>query len=155
MAFLDDFEDAVHGYPAASVTISIVNLAPITPSTPNGVNVNDIWAFNVRVRNRGNLNMTGVALNVAGMNGALVSTSATGPWLPSISCFGSLNVGGHIGQQDTPNLFFKAPGTPKDSDTQLISANICAFDVDLNHILIDHTGSSATPTGDYKTQVFP
>jgi len=154
MAFLDDFQSAVSGYPAANVTLSIVDTLPIAPATAGAVNVNEIWSFQVRVRNNGNLNMTGVSLRVSGQNGAQVSTNAAGPWVSSLS-FGSLTLNGHGGQQDTVDLFFKAPAAPLPAGTALVSTNINGFDVNLNHILIDHTGSSATPTGAFSAQVFP
>jgi len=154
MAFLDDFQNAVSGYPAASVTLTIVDKAPVPPATVAAINVNEVWSFQVRVRNNGNLNMTGVSLRIQGQNGATVSTTSAGPFSSSIN-FGNLSLNGHGGQQDTVNLFFKAPSTIKPAGTQLVTAQIAGFDVNLNHILIDHTLGSSSPTGIYTDQVFP
>ena len=154
MAFLDDFQNAVSGYPAASVALTIVDKAPVPPATVGAINVNEVWSFQVRVRNNGNLNMTGVSLRIQGENGATVSTTSTGPFSSSIN-FGNLSLAGHGGQQDTVNLFFKAPSTTRPAGTKLITAQIAGFDVNLNHILIDHTLGSSSPTGTHTDQVFP
>lgn len=156
MAFLDDFQDAVTLYPTTNVTVTIPpgEIRPVGPTTPGAFNVNEVWSFRVRVRNNGNLNMTGVSLRVAGQNGAQVSTAAAGPWSASFS-FGNLTLGGHGGQQDTVNLYFKAPNAARPAGTDLVTSNINGFDVDLNHILINHSNSSATPVGTLAGQVFP
>jgi hypothetical protein len=154
MAFLDDFVNAVSGYPAANVNLTIVDTAPVPPATPGAVNVNEVWSFQVRVRNNGHLNMVGVSLHIAGMNGASVSLNAAGPWVPLIT-FGSLTVNAHGGQQDTVNLYFKAPPAVKPAGTQLACAHIANFDVNLNDILLSHSGHADPPSGCYIAQVFP
>lgn len=156
MAFLDDFQDAVTLYPTTSVTLTIPaeEIRPVGPTTPGAYNVNEVWSFKVRVRNNGNLNMTGVSIQVAGRNGAQVSPVAAGDWRSSFA-FGSLSLPGHGGQQDTVNLYFKAPNAARPVGTDLVKTNINAFDVDLNHILINHSNSSATPVGTLAGQVFP
>jgi hypothetical protein len=98
--------------------------------------------------------MTGVSLHVEGLNGAQVSTSSAGPWLPSI-IFGSLTVNGG-GSQDTVNLYFKAPNVTKPAFTTLVNARLNGWDANLNHLLItNHTGYAATPIGHHMSQVFP
>lgn len=155
MAFLDDFRDAVSGYPAASVTVEIVDRAPVTPPTGTQVNVNDIWSFQVKVRNRGPLNMTGVSLRINGLNGATVSTTnVPASFGGSIASFGNMTINAH-GTQDTVHLFLKAPNATRPAGTELVSAQIAGFDVNLNHLLIDHSAFSATPRGVYSDQVFP
>ena len=155
MAFLDDFQKAVEVYPAFNVTLSIVDLAPVPPATPNAINIDEVWSFQVRVRNNGNLNMTNVLLRLQGLNGATISTNSAGPFSPFLN-FGNLTLNAHGGQQDTVNLFFKAPDKIKPAGTQLVSATIGGYDANLNHILIDHTfGSAAGPTGSYNAQVHP
>jgi hypothetical protein len=154
MPFLDDFANAVSTYPSASVVLSIVDSAPVPPATPGAVNVNEVWSFQIRIRNNGHLNMTGVSFHVIGQNGAQVSTNAVGPWSGSI-VFGNLNVNSHGGQQDTVNLFYKAPSTAKPAGTVLVSAHINGFDVNLNDILLNHSGHPLTPQATRDAQVFP
>lgn len=153
MAFLDDFANAVIGYPATNVTLSIVDRVVQPPSVGPAVNVNEVWAFQVRVANNGYLNLTGVSLHIEGQNGAQVSTLAAGPFSASIN-FGSLTVTGH-GTLDTVNLFFKAPNVVKPAGTALVRAHIRSFDVNLSHILNDHTGHADPPAGTYSDQVHP
>lgn len=154
MAFLDDFASAVSGYPAASVELSIVDLAVQPPGIGPSVTVNEVWAFQVRVKNKGKLNMTGVTLKIEGQNGAQVGTSASGPWASSKAA-GPMPVNGNGGQQDTVNLFFKAPSAVKPAGTALLKATISAFDVNLNHILNDLSVGVASPSGPYSNQVYP
>lgn len=155
MAFLDDFQSAVSNYPASNVTISVVDLAPVPPSTGPAVNINEIWSFQVRVRNNGNLNMTGVSLLITGKNGTTVSTNSAGPFSAGSIAFGNLTLNGHGGQQDTVNLYFRAPSVIMPAGTQLVTAQINGYDANLDHILIDHTSGTSAPTGSYNTQVFP
>jgi hypothetical protein len=152
--FLDDFANAVSGYPAASVVLSIVDTAPVPPATPVAVNVNEIWSFQVRVRNNGHLNMTGISLHVFGENQAQVSTNAAGPWSSAIT-FGNLTVNAHGGQQDTVDLFFKAPAAIKPAGTVLVSAHINTFDVNLNDVLLNHSTHSFPPNATHAAQVHP
>ena len=153
MPFFDDFTNAVNNYPATYVTLSIVDLA-IQSGTPGAVNVNEVWRFQVRVRNNGPLDMTGVSLHIHGLNGATVSTLAAGPFSGAIT-FGNLTVNAHGGQQDTVNLFFKAPNTAKPAGTDLVKAHIQGWNGSLNHILQDHSGAAEPPAAIYENQVFP
>jgi hypothetical protein len=155
----DEFADAVSGYPADNVTLGVVDLAPHNPSSGSDVNTNDVWKFQVRVRNNGHLNMTGVALRITGQNGVRVSTNPIGPWLAAINAF-PLGVGmtlnAHSAPQDTPGfIYFKAPGQQIDTVKELVCVQIARFDANLNHLLIDHSGSSTQPKACYKDQVWP
>ena len=152
MAFFDDFANAVSTYPSTSVTLSIVDVA-LQTGTAGSINVNEVWRFQVRVANNGNLNMTGVTLHIEGENGTQVSTAAAGPWSAEIFP-GGLNVNGH-GSQDTVDFYFKAPSVAKPAGTALVRAHISTFDADLNRILINLSGHADPPSGTYSNQVFP
>lgn len=153
MPFFDDFASALSGYPAASVTLSIVDRVVQPPHVGPAVNTNEIWAFQVRVTNNGNLNMTGVVLHIQGQNGTQVSTLVGGPWQASITS-GALTVNAHS-SQDTPNFYFKAPSAARPAGTPLVRAHIGTFDVNLNHILNNHSDHADPPSGTYSDQVFP
>ena len=156
MAFLDDFATAVSDYPLNSVILSIVDLVVQPPGTAGAVNVNEVWAFQVRVANNGHLNMTGVSLHVEGQNGAQVGLAATGPWSASIysGALAALAVNAH-GTQDTVNLFFKAPNVAKPLGTPLVRAHIIIWDANLDHLLNGHSGHANLPAGTYSAQVSP
>jgi hypothetical protein len=154
MAYFDDFADAVANYPAQSVALSIVDRVVQPPGTAGAVNVNEVFAFQVRVANNGHLNLTGVTLHVEGQNGATVSQNAAGPFTTSIGSPNIAAVNAH-GSQDTPNLFFKAPSGVRPAGTALVRAHISGYDVNLNHILISHTGHADPPSSTFSTQVFP
>jgi hypothetical protein len=153
MAYFDDFAKAVNDYASISVTLSIVDVV-VQTGTSGSININEVWAFHVRVSNQGQLNMVGVTLHIEGQNGAVVSKTAAGPWSPSIIS-GSLTVHAHGTPQDTEKLFFKAPGAVKAAGTALVRAHIQTFDANLDHILNDHSGYVDPPAGTFKAQVFP
>jgi hypothetical protein len=155
--FLANFATAVREYPKDSVTLQIVDRAPVDPPTGPNVNTNEIWKLRIRVRNNGHLDMTGVALRITGQNGVKVNTTnAPEPhtWPTSLAAFGNLNIKAH---NDTPSgfIYFFSPAGAQPAGTDLVCAQIARFDVNLNHILIDHSGSSTLPRVCYEDQVFP
>ena len=152
MTFIDDFASAVSSYPSTSVTLSIVDVA-VQTGTTGAVNVNEVWKYQVRVANNGHLNMTGVTLHIEGQNGAQVSTAAAGPWSTSIFP-GGLNINSHS-NQDTVDFYFKAPGVAKPAGTGLVRAHISTFDVNLNHLLNDHSGHADHPQEPTPTRSSP
>jgi hypothetical protein len=146
VGFVEDLANAVSGYPAASVTLAIVDVATQAGPAGAAVNVNEIWRFQVRIRNNGHLNMTGVHLHIAGQNGAKVSTSLGGPWFDFITT-GPLTVNAHS-SQDTVDLVFKA-GVVQPLGTALVRAHISTFDVNFDHILKSHSGHADPPSGSF------
>jgi hypothetical protein len=161
MPFFDDFGTEVARYPTLSVKLSIVDRVVQPPGTAGAVNVNEVFAFQVRVANTGNLNLTNVRLRVQGLNGAKVGFVAGGPFAssilaPTIPAVNAKDIHG----QDTVNLFFKAPSVPTpatDTDhvQELIKVHIADYDVNLNHILNNITTDSPAPSIGFSTQVFP
>ena len=154
MPYFDDFANAVEAYPALSVNLSIVDRVVQAPGTPGAVNVNEVFAFQVRVANNGHLNLTNVTLHVEGRNGATVSSNAAGPFGTSIISPTITAVNAH-GSQDSANLFFKAPNGARPAETALVRAHISAYDVNLSHILNSHSGHADPPSGTFAAQVFP
>jgi hypothetical protein len=152
MAFFNDFADAVENYPKANVILTIEDVA-VEMGTAGSVNVNEVWRFRVRVANNGHLDMTSVALLVGGENGVLISEAAAGPW-HSFAILGPLTVDSHQ-VNDTAQGYFKAPNAPKPAGTTLVKAQIRSFNVNLDHILNDHSGVPAQPVGKYAAKVSP
>jgi hypothetical protein len=155
MPYFDDFGKGVIDYPLLSIKLSIVDRVVQPPGTPGAVNVNEVSAFQVRVANSGNLNLTNVRLRVLGRNGATVGTSVSGPFVTSLTAPTIAAVNAKGGSQDTVNLFFKAPGAPKPAGTEMVNVHIADYDVNLNHILNNLSTESAVPVGALTTQVFP
>jgi hypothetical protein len=155
MAFFDDFADAVKDYPSLSVILSIDNLVVQAPGTVGSVNVNEVWAFKIKVDNNGDLNLTGVSFHVEGQNGATVGTAAAGPFSTSLTYSASLAAVNAHSTQHTVNLYFKAPNAAKAAGTALVRAHISTFDANLDYILSGQSGHADPPAGIYNTQVFP
>ena len=154
MAYFDDFANAVDAYPATSVALTIVDRAAVPPATVGAVNVNEVWSFQVRIANNGNLNMTGVSLHIEGQNGAQVSTAAAGPWSTGIIPAALPAVNAHS-TQDTVNYYLKAPAVAKPAGTALVRAHISSWDANLDHIILGHSNHADPPAGTYADQVFP
>lgn len=154
MAFFDDFATAVSNYPSDKVTLSIVDRAPVPPATAGEVNVNEVWSFQIRVANTGNLNLTNVSFCVSGMNGARVGRSAAGPFVPDLLAPALPAVNAHS-SVDSGNFFLLAPGLAKGPNTLLVRVHIEAFDVDLDHILKGHSGDAPQCAGNYADHVAP
>ncbi len=153
MAYFDDFANAVTAYPALSVTLSVVDVVVHPPDTGPAVNTGEVWTFQVRVANNGNLNLTDVALHVEGQNGATVSTF-NGNFVTSMFPFALAAVNAHS-SQDTVSYYFKAPGVAKPAGTALVRIHISTFNANLDYPLITNTGHADPPAGTYATQVFP
>jgi len=70
-----DMSDAIAGYPALSVVLTIEDAVQKSGVGGTSVNVNEIWGFKVKIRNTGNLNMANVKLRIAGQNNVKVGTN--------------------------------------------------------------------------------
>lgn len=149
---INDIGDAVNTYPAANVTLSIVDLVVQPPDQGPSVNVGETWAFQVRVANTGDLNMTDLHLHVLGLNGATVCMTANGNFVSSIFPVMG-NVSAHS-TQDTWNLYFR-PSLVKPANTALISVHVESFDANLDYVLNGRSGYANPPSGTYSNQVFP
>lgn len=155
MPFFDDFATAVLSYPSVSMQLSIVDVNP--PGT--SINVNEVVTFQVRIRNNGHLNLSGVVLRVEGQNGVRVSRTLL-PVIPGFqwgfASFDSLplTVNAHS-TQDTVNFYFRSTEVHP-IGTQLIQVYIHDYNVNLNDILNNHTGHPIPNIlGTYANQIFP
>lgn len=152
MAFFDDMNAALVGYPVANVQLEIVEVD--FPDT--ALNANEQGSFRVRVSNTGPLNLTGVTLRIRGQNGATVANNGALAQFESEFVTQELPaIGGHLGSQLTAGgkLRFTAPAEAQDSKT-LIMATLETWNADLNHILIGHSGAlRVTPKGTFAAEV--
>jgi len=155
MPLIDDFANEVNSYPANNVTLTVVDLAVTPTGTVGAINVNEVWAFRVRVANNGTLNMTNVSLLIEGQNGTTVSgIPSTGLWVHSINPLALPALNAHS-TQDTGKYYFKAPAGKKPAGTELLRIHVSSYDVNLDWILINNTGDSTTPTKTYTNEVYP
>jgi hypothetical protein len=153
-----DMSNAIAGYPALSVTLTIDS--PVQKSGVGGtsVNINEIWGFKVKIKNTGNLNMTNVKLRIAGQNN--VKVGATYP--PSAA--------GYLNDQivedvldvpvnttlTTKEFYFQAPS--KDSAIKkidLVRVTIDDWDADLTYILTNLAAHTDPPFATYSATVLP
>ncbi|MBK8195075.1 MAG: hypothetical protein IPK76_18380 [Lewinellaceae bacterium] len=134
MPYFDDFAAGVSAYPAASVQLSIVDVNP--PGT--AINVNENVLFQVRIRNNGHLNLTGVTLHVIGINGVEVSRTGGAGTFGTLFTSLPININAHS-SQDTVNFFFRSSAV-RPAGTALVRAHIAGYDVNLTDLLTNHTG---------------
>lgn len=151
MAFFDDMTAALEAYPETNVTIEIVDVV----LTGSALNVNETATFRVKVTNTGPLNLTGVTVKVAGLNGATVkSGSALAQFGPEFVSGEFATVAAHGGSQLSPGSVFslKAPASAQAVKT-LVKASLEAWDANLDHILLAHSDPLANVKGSYSAAV--
>lgn len=166
MGFFDEFAKAVSSYPADSVALDFVDYGKVT-GTPGEINVNEVWLFKIKVTNKGNLDLLNVKVRVESLSGASLCPNLEGPWVNSIVISNPvLNIPASdkaikpwpfpIGSsRESGGFLFKAPSVSSQSPIDLMKVTIAGFDASLEHILKDHSGSSAVPTKVYSRQVYP
>jgi hypothetical protein len=151
-----DFSNAIAGYPALSVVLTID--PPVQKSGGGGtsVNVNEVWGFKVKIKNTGNLNMTNVKLRIAGQNNATVSAK-----FPSLIPFpteivesvADINAGHTVTTQE---YYFLAPSTDSGGNKiDLVRVTIDDWDADLSYMLTNLPAQSDPPDATYKAKVLP
>jgi hypothetical protein len=153
-----DFSNAIAGYPAVSVTLTIEDKVQKSGAGGTSVNVNEIWGFKVKVRNTGNLNMTNVKLRITGQNdvkvGAVYPPSPAG-YLSDEIVEDILNVdAGHT--VTTKEFYLQAPS--KDSANKkidLVTVTIDDWDADLTYILTNVAAHADPPNATFSATVLP
>jgi hypothetical protein len=139
MAFFDDMTQALETYPATNVVIEIVNFKPVTGTA---LNVNEDATFEVKVTNKGPLNLTNVRLHLEAQNDAkLHDKVGAGLLLDTLNSLTLLEIHGDGGAKITETFRLKAPSKPtKPGKTEdLVKVTLDAWDANLDRILIDHS----------------
>jgi hypothetical protein len=149
MGILQDLDSTIRSYVADNVNLDVVDVTK--PGT--SINVEEVCGFQARVSNNGLLKMADVSLQIDGLNGTLVSTSATGPWSSSITV-NSLNVPARA-VRDTGNLHFKAPTSPQPAFTTLVNVRVKNWKADLTPLLEGSSVGEENKVGHLMAQVFP
>jgi hypothetical protein len=153
-----DLSDAVAGYPALSVTLTIEDLT-VTNGTTGSVNVNEVWKFKVKVKNNGDLNMTNVKVHVEAQNKAKVSTNpSAGVWKDELDDIGGItHYRVDAGESfKTNDIYFQAPSKDSNNKTiDLVRVSIADWDADLTYILTNRAGQADPPSATYPAVVYP
>jgi hypothetical protein len=136
--FFDEMVAAIENYPAVDIDIDIVEV-----SVPGDVlNVSEIASFRVRVTNNGPLNLTGVTLRVAGLNGATVANNgAAAPFVNEFVTQELPTIRGDGGTELTVGspLKFKAPALAVADASTLVKVTLEAWTANFDRILKAHT----------------
>ena len=149
MGILQDLDTAIRSYVSDSVDLDVVDVTP----AGNTINVSEVTGFQARVSNNGLLKMTDVSLQIDGLNGTLVGTSATGPWSSSLTV-NSLSVPrGAV--RDSPPLHFKAPASPQPAYTTLVNVRVKSWNADFSGLLDGSSTGEQNKIGHYQGQVYP
>lgn len=154
MPILEDVAAAIANYANTYVKLDIVEMK-LDTNAGNVWNIRDTGSFKVRVRNTGNLDVKKMALHITGSPYGQVQVSHTSrplPPMPYVDWFYTpeFDIDAHTEKVIGPpfNFGFQAtrvtPGTPAPLPAPVISATVAKFDVTLDHLLVDHTGYSAT-----------
>ena len=153
-----DLSDAVAGYPATSVTLTIEDLV-VTSGTTGSVNVNEVWKFKVKIKNNGDVNMLNVRVHIAGQNNTKVTLMpSAGIWKDEVTDGGGVNpYRVDAGQSlKTNDVYFQAPAKNSNNKViDLVRVNIDDWDADLTYILTNKAGQTDPPFVTYPAVVYP
>ena len=155
MPLIDDFLTAINAYPypADNVEIDIVNFS----GGGGHINAGEIWNFQVRVTNRGKLDMKNLDLHIYGSEWATVSKSSFPILFRSLISTEKKDLDAH--STVTFGSFYmravQATGSGSPIDEHLVSVHIRSYDVGLNHIINDHEHHANNPIVNYSRRIYP
>jgi len=148
MPFFTDFAEGARNYLEDCVGLDFVDIKSDGP-----VNVGEVVKFQVRVNNRGSLNMTDVILTISGRNGAKVSANYGGQYKAAIRTEPMAVLAHQV--IDTVDLYCKAPGIVQPAGTELVVAKIENWIGNLDYILNDCCGPDYLHSAKLVGQVHP
>src|SRR5262245_35798207 len=118
--------------------IEIINVARYGDVSDTDINKKEVWKFQVRVTNDGQMNMTNVSLHILGINGTLVSESPTTGFAIDMTV-ANLNPVGGGGVSTSRDFYCKAPPDDKPAGTNLLGAPISDWGSNWDHSFSNHT----------------
>jgi hypothetical protein len=153
-----DMSDAITGYPALSVVLTIEDGVQKSGVGGTSVNVNEIWGFKVKIRNTGNLNMSNVKLRIAGQNNVKVGSN----YPPSPAGYLTDQIVENVANVDagravtTKEYYFQAPSTDSgNKKIDLVRVTIDDWDADLSYILTTIAAQADPPYATFSKPVLP
>jgi len=153
-----DMSNAIAGYPALSVSLTITDKTQKSGAGGTSVNVNEIWGYKIKIKNTGNLNMTNVKLTIAGQNnvkvGSVYPPSPAGYTADHIVADPlSIDAGKTV---TTREYYLQAPSTDSGNKTiDLVRVSIDDWDADLTYILTNLAAQADPPSDTFTAKVLP
>ena len=156
MGVLEDLQTAFNQYPDENVTISVINF--VEPEIH--INVDEQCTFNVRVQNSGHLDLRNVILHIVGSEFASL-TATRNVWGNPVNFTqgSSFSESRNIDADDNATfgpIHMRADAATPDAgeaNRDLFTIHISTFDVDLDHILRDHSHHAGSPEEVYNRHI--
>ena len=151
MTIFDDLSTAMDDYPSTSIDLEIINV-----QFPGVLNEQDEGSFDIRITNRGPLNLTDVLFKAVGKNGTLVRGLGAASVFANSNVFGlsNMEVAAHNGVNPLVGGKFK-PTRPSSTVRDLFEVTLETWNASWDHILISHSDPSTTPVATYSSTVAP
>jgi len=156
MSILDDLRNEMMSYAADFIDLDIVNFN-IVPSKGPAWNIGDYGSFQVRIRNRGHMDVKNLKLHIVALNGLgkvrFIMPLLPKGWENSFVWPISLYINAHA--RKTIGWFqFKAEKKTNGAK-DVIKVHIHGFDLTWDHLLTDHTGHTAAASDTHSIEIFP
>lgn len=156
---LDDLLNDINAYPADNVVITITNFQ----GPGSHVNINEVWSFNVRVQNNGQLNLRNLQLHIEGSQWASVRLGSPVGCLPDPFGFSNSvvstpqDVDAHSTVTFGPFCMRANVATANQGQVNedLFSVHIYSYDANLSHILNGHSHHTSNPEARKHLHIHP
>jgi len=155
MPLIDDLLTAINSYPypAHNVEIDIVNFS----GSGGRINAGEIWNFQIRVANKGKLDMKNLDLRIYGSEWATVSNSSFPVLFRSLITTEKKDLNAH--SVVTFGAFYmravQATGSSVLVDENLVSVHIHSYDAGHSHVVNDHDHHPNNPITNYRRRIYP
>jgi len=126
-------KDAITHYPVKYVTLKVTNFQ-LLENQQMPINTDEKASFHIEVWNRGDLDLTGVQLQITGSEWAYVGKAADERSESILSPLKTIPA--HRTKKFGP--FYMIPKSPTDVERRLFSARVNHFDASFDHMLKDH-----------------
>jgi hypothetical protein len=150
MTVLDDFSQAIAGYPVDNVDLEFVELE----FAGDVLNKSETAQFRIKVTNRGPLNMTQVRLHIEAQHGARVADGVIAAFADDFDTglFSLIPANGGSAVSDGAKFKLRAPNAVQDAKT-LMRATLKEWDVNPDYLLVDNTTALDEPKANYVSAV--
>lgn len=137
-------------YPVDNVEIDIINFTGVG----GHINIGEIWSFQVRVENNGNLDIKDLDLNIYGSEWTMVTNCSFPMLFRSLISSGKKDVNARS-TVTYGSFYMRAVQATGTSHRDLVSVHISSYDTGLNDILNNHRHHANNPTANYSRRVYP
>jgi len=151
MGAIEDLVNEIGAYAREKVELTIVNW-----NQSGHLNPGEVVNFMVRVKNNGQLNLKNLQFHIEGSQWSSVGFNSYFGF-DSYIVTDPKDIDAH-GQRDIGPFYMnadKATGNQGTNDEDIVKVHISKYDVDLKHILVNHTGHEGSVNAKKSIHVHP